>query len=476
MLRSKDLLRLRSFNSLFSLIVLAALAGPSPAAQEATPPASKPAAETGVIGGTVRDATGNLVSGATVTLYFTSSDSARSTGTSIRTDARGAFTFVGMRAGRFLLRAEASESRASQVLDLAAAEKKHVDLVLTAQSSAAPGESAKGNSAANALQFADQPNFTVAGMTDWSNLGLHGSDATARTSEALTRETLALKPGKAGENGGSAAAAHRLAGDQDEKLGDPVAAVHEYETATRLGASEENYFAWGSELLLHRAAQPAAEVFAKGAAAYPDSARMLAGLGAALYASGSLEEAARKLCAAADLSPADDAPYLFLGQMEETATAPIACSEEKLGRFAQQQPGNALADYYYALSLTKRERVAGGADGFHEIERLLEKSAALDPKLGEAHLQLGILYSEQGDFVRATGALQKAVAAKPELGLAHYRLGQAYKRTGEEAKAQQEFALYAQCEKSAADARERERRELRQFLVILKDAPPSLPQ
>jgi tetratricopeptide (TPR) repeat protein len=414
---------------------------------------------------------------------------------STKTAADGTFSFSAVSAGKFTVKVEQLESHqgAAQLLELAAGEKKRVDLVLAAQSSAAAGEPAKGNSAGNAMQFADQPNFTVSGMTDYSNLGLHGSDATARTSEALAKETLALKAGNAREDssgvgdardatsasdpsrvGSGIAAAHRLAGDRDEKLGDPVAAVHEYETAARLDASEESYFAWGSELLLHRAAQPAGEVFAKGAAAHPDSARMLAGLGAALYASGSFDEAARKLCAASDLNPADDAPYLFLGKMEETATAPIACGEEKLARFAQQQPANALANYYYALSLTKRERVSDSADGFRQIETLLEKSASLDPKFGEAFLQLGVLYSAKGDFVRAIGALQKAITAKPELGLAHYRLGQAYKRTGEEAKAQQEFAVYAQCEKTEADARERERRELRQFLVILKDSPTSL--
>ena len=47
--------------------------------------------------------------------------------------------------------------------------------------------------------------------------------------------------------------AHRLAGELDEKLGDPLAAVQEYERAARLDPSEQNYFAWGSELLLHRA-------------------------------------------------------------------------------------------------------------------------------------------------------------------------------------------------------------------------------
>jgi cytochrome c-type biogenesis protein CcmH/NrfG len=44
------------------------------------------------------------------------------------------------------------------------------------------------------MEFADKPNFTVAGVTDWTAVGGHGSDATLRTSEALARETLALKP------------------------------------------------------------------------------------------------------------------------------------------------------------------------------------------------------------------------------------------------------------------------------------------
>ena len=44
------------------------------------------------------------------------------------------------------------------------------------------------------MEFADKPNFTVAGVTDWTAVGGHGSDATLRTSEALARETTTLKP------------------------------------------------------------------------------------------------------------------------------------------------------------------------------------------------------------------------------------------------------------------------------------------
>ena len=50
---------------------------------------------------------------------------------------------------------------------------------------------AKGGS--NGIEFSDEPNFTVAGVTDRSNLGLHGSDTTARTSDDLARETARLK-------------------------------------------------------------------------------------------------------------------------------------------------------------------------------------------------------------------------------------------------------------------------------------------
>ena len=57
-----------------------------------------------------------------------------------------------------------------------------------------------------------------------------------------------------------------LLGDLDEKLDDPLAAEHEYERAAELDSSEQNYFAWGAELLLHGAAAPAIEVLRKGSA------------------------------------------------------------------------------------------------------------------------------------------------------------------------------------------------------------------
>lgn len=346
------------------------------------------------------------------------------------------------------------------------------------------------------MEFDDRLNFTVAGVTDWNNTGIHGSDANQRTSEALVKETLALKTGEGEATTGDAkpgeierelkeerdrvkkmlasaetADGHRRLAQLDEQLGEPLEAVSEYERAVRMQPSEQNYFAWGTELLLHRADQPAEEVFAKGVRAHPESARMRAGWGAALYAEGNAEDAARKLCEAADLRPAEPAAYLLLGKIEKASPTVLPCSEEKLGRFAREQPGNAMANYYNAIVLWKRNRGTTKSEGAQQAEALLEKAARIEPKFGEAFLQLGILHFAQGKYEQAIRDYQKAMESNPLLSEPHYRLGLAYRRKQEEAKAEQEFHVYEEMTKAETAAWEKERHELRQFLIILSDQP-----
>ena len=264
---------------------------------------------------------------------------------------------------------------------------------------------------------------------------------------------------------------HRMMGDVDEKSGDSLEAVHEYERASALDPSEQNYFAWGSELLLHRAAAPAIEVFGKGARLHPGSARMLAGLGAALFTSGSAEEGAKRLCEAADAEPANPVPYRFLGEMQEGTSVPLSCAQEKLARFAENQPGSAQANYYYGLALWKRNRGLANADRLQHARVLFEKATVMDPKFDAAYLQLGNVEFADGKFPEAIEAYRKAIAANPEGSEAHYRLGLAYKRAGEEEQAEREFDSYKRLDKTEAEKVERQRRELRQFLFVLKDYP-----
>ncbi len=404
-------------------------------------------------------------------------------------------------------------------------------------------------------EFFDEPRFTVAGVTDTTNLGGHGSNTIVRTKEALAKETVALSKEAAGNSKAASSVAvmekslrdavehdpenfdlnhrlgklllesgragdalpylerashlnpgdydnayelaraygdagdyerartnvrgllarqdhaelHHLLADVEEKLNNPLEAVREYQRAAELDPSEPNLFDWGSELLMHHAAEPAIEVFTKGNRLFPRSVRMLVGLGVSWYARGAYEQAAQRLCQASDLNPNDPNPYLFLGKMLAVENSQSEGLVERLERFVRLEPENALGNYYYAVSLWKQRKGPEDTKNLAQVESLLEKAVHLDPKLGAAYLQLGILYSERKDFSRAISKYQKATAADPQMAEAHYRLAQAYRRTGEAQKAQQELQLYDQISKQTAEESERERREIQQFVYTLRD-------
>ncbi len=270
------------------------------------------------------------------------------------------------------------------------------------------------------------------------------------------------------------AALHSLLGDLDEETGDSLSAVREYELAVRLDPSEQNYFKWGSELLLHRAVDPAIEVFTKGSEAHPRSARMLSALGAALFAAGRYDESALRFCAASDLNPADSSPYIFLGRIDAVAPSPLPCVEPELHRFLDLQPTNAQANYYYAMAVWKRQKASDDPRDLQPVETLLSKAVSLDPRYAEACLQMGILYFTEHDYDKAISYYSRAIEIDPQLSEAHYRLGVVYERTGEPAKAKEQFRLHADLEKQQAAAVEQHRREIKQFLIVLgqQPAPP----
>src|ERR1700740_2547916 len=170
----------------------------------------------------------------------------------LTTEPNGSFLFSGLPTGTYALTAEKGgmRTRASTLNASAPGDQPVLELRFEDPAKDAFPSSAEGHS----MEFADNPNFTVAGITDWTAAGGHGSDAILRTSEELTRDTLKLKAdgSRAAEimadsdSNRESANLHRVAGENDEKLGNPLAAVHEYEEATRLDPSEQNYFVWGS--------------------------------------------------------------------------------------------------------------------------------------------------------------------------------------------------------------------------------------
>src|ERR1700761_3017813 len=236
-------------------------------------------------------------------------------------------------------------------------------------------------------QFFDEPRFTVAGITDNTYRGGHGSDTILRSSEALAKATASL-----GSTTGNTDAAdfHHALAQADERSGNPMQAVHEFQRAAESNPTEPNLFDWGVELLAHRAPQPAAEVFVRGIRLFPQSVRMLLGLATARYSIGQYDGAAQCFFRAADLAPGDPRPYLFLGKVQSREIIESAGYQERMARFASLQPENALADYYLAVTIWNRNHGLDNPEPFTKVRDLLHKAIALDSHLGLAYLQLGI--------------------------------------------------------------------------------------
>jgi len=265
-----------------------------------------------------------------------------------------------------------------------------------------------------------------------------------------------------------AAELHSLLGEIQEKSGNFVAAVHEYETAAHMDPSESNLFDWGSELLLHRTLDPAGEIFQQATYRYPQSQRLAIGLGMALYSRGNYDNAVKALIKAADLNPSDPRCYYFLSKAYDSSPGQADEVLQRFHRFAELQPRNARALYYYAMSLWKGRRAQDASVDFQQIETLLKKSIDLDSSFPEAHLQLGNLYSEQKKDALAVPQYERALALNTDLADAHYRLGQAYVRTGKKQQAQQQLEIYQRLRAQHMAELDKQRSEIRQFVYSAK--------
>jgi tetratricopeptide (TPR) repeat protein len=268
---------------------------------------------------------------------------------------------------------------------------------------------------------------------------------------------------------------HNLLGEVEETDGKFVAAANEYELAAHLDPSESNLFDWGSELLLHRTLDPAIQVFQNAAERYPNSPRLAIGLGIAYYSRGNYDDAVKSLLKAADLSPADPRVYPFLSRAYDSSPSQVDEVIARFRRFAEQQPNNGRARYYYAMSLWKGKRAQDSNLDLTQIAALLKKSIALDPSLAEAHLQLGNLYSDQQKYADSIPEYERALGLNSDLADAHYRLGQAYVHTGEKDRAQEQFQVYQKLREQHLADLDKQRADVRQFVYAAKDPSASKP-
>jgi tetratricopeptide (TPR) repeat protein len=432
---------------------------------------SKNSEASAIVTGTVCDSENHPVGNATVSLE--SEDHAHKF--TFQSDSDGRYRFEAVPSGSYELRAIKSGYGAaeSDPFVIRNAESKSVALRLPTEETGA-----NGTDKTAAVKFSDEIHFTVAGVSDPSNLGGHGSDTVLRTKETLAKETAALNreaaipvgPNNNAHPAENAANAHVRLAEAAESAGRPLDAVREYQQAAELQPNEAHLFAWGADLLLHRAFEPAIEVFTKGHHLYPSSVRMLLGLSVATYDQGRMEEGKKLLLEACDLDPADPGPYLFLGTILETEKIAPPGWTERFKRFASAHAEDALAHYYYAVALSKYETAPKSSTA---IESELKRAIEIDPQLGDAYTQLGILCVQREDYSGAISFFQRAIQTTPLADEAHYRLAQVYRQRGETEKASKEIELFKQISEQKKSDADRERHEIQQFVYTLRSASPS---
>jgi tetratricopeptide (TPR) repeat protein len=398
------------------------------------------------------------------------------------TDSEGRFRFEAVSVGTYTLhtKLEGYQEGKEGPFVLHEQETKSLVLLLTKAQ-----ETGTAKDISSAIEFSDEPAFTVAGVTDTTALGGHASGRVLPSSNALLKDAASTprNPEHAGTSseaslramiaGRDNADLHAQLAEIEEIEGRSLEAVQEYQRAAEMQPTEPHLFAWGAELLLHRAFEPSIEVFTKGRRLHPHSSRILLGLGAARFAEGSKEQAEQIFLEACDLNPSDPTPYLFLGRFEATENIEPPGWTDRMKRFASLHPENAMAHYLYAVALTKQDQNQAKSDA---VESELKTAIELDPHLGNAYLQVGILRSERGDFPGAIAALQKAVETTPLPDEAHYRLAQVYRRTREVDKAGKEMELFKKISEQKNTEAERERHEIQQFVYTLRgQSAPSQP-
>ena len=134
-----------------------------------------------ILQGTVRDLGNRAIAGATVCLQ----SKVPTQTLTANTDLDGHYRFLALPAGTYTLRAE-MPGVGDATVDLVVVPSenaKWIDLKLSKVST---------SWSTQAPEFFDEPHFTVAGVSDTTNLGGHGSDVVVRTTESLARDTASL--------------------------------------------------------------------------------------------------------------------------------------------------------------------------------------------------------------------------------------------------------------------------------------------
>jgi tetratricopeptide (TPR) repeat protein len=259
------------------------------------------------------------------------------------------------------------------------------------------------------------------------------------------------------------AEAYNLLATIEEERRNYLEAVRLFQKAAELELGNEAYrFDYGFELLKHHTLPAAIEVFKSGIRDFPRAMRMRLGLACAYYLDRKPEDAAPVLLEALAIEPATAFAYHLLGKVYEAAESSQAQIEQAFRSYLGKGPRDAWAFYHYAR-MRQRAVDATAHPDYEPVRKYLNQALALNPRLAEAHVQLGLILNRAGRYKDSLPHFEQAVQSNPGLDVAHFRLAQAYQRLGLKEKARVEFEIFEKLQRQ--DQADKEKQAVIQFLI-----------
>ncbi len=291
------------------------------------------------------------------------------------TDDRGGFEFRSIRPGDYRLHAGKDTGDEANTDNFAIASGQSLRFELTI--------SPKTASSAQAPDFFDHPTFSVAGVTDTTNLGGHGSDTLTRTKQALAKDVAGLATPATGPDAMKEAA---LVKDADNHPSD-------------FAANQE----LGKYLLFSQQANRSVHYLERAHTLEPENYDNEVDLAKAYTATGKLPQAR---AITVNLLRAHDKPELhnLLGTIEERSGNPVK-AEQQYELAAKSDPTeHNFFDWGAELLLHHASKAA--IDVFTEGARRFPASARMITALGVA-------WYAHGSYAQAAEILDRASDLNP---------------------------------------------------------------
>jgi tetratricopeptide (TPR) repeat protein len=179
----------------------------------------------------------------------------------------------------------------------------------------------------------------------------------------------------------------------------------------------------------------AATLAERGLQRSPRDAQLNLTLGVARYGERRFEDAITCFLRVIAIDPSIEQPYVFLGRMLDQAGPHLSEITSACERWLERSPENPQAHLVLAKALLQADPRSARA------EQLLRRSIQLDPKVWEAHYELGVLLENRHAYADAASEFRLAIAENANQPMPHYHLARVYDRLGkpDEAKEQREI-------------------------------------